>query len=827
MFKKIIAPSMVLIGSLIAAQVQAFTPFSSSFQLPTAVVLSVTEDLPITSNSSSALGPRQVFHTNTRYCNGAIVDLLYNFHQNQTGSGGGAISYQDQSLIGAFTVAGNTTTNVSVVYPGSGSTLYVRNLESKRFATTLVPSLTPAPTSPPQSWGITDIYGTLAIYTPIVPVDLCPVPAKLTKSFSPTSVAIGQSSVLTLTINNATGNPVKTGINFIDTLPQGLVANGISSNSCGGQASIGSGAQVTLTGGAFSSGTATCQVVVQIAGVAATATGQSCKTYQNDTTNFSGLANVTAAGAKATLDVTCPVAATSTLRIEKSGNAPLPILPNGNINGIFAFDVTCTTPAGAQWINPSNPITLNYLGASVGANVTGIPVGSTCTILERVNTSAYDEPKVGSNIVAIGNVITTTNGYAVTTSAVQAPSAASTLGGLVIFRNHPVVSKLPASITKSFAPASITQTQTSVLTFTVNNTTGNPAMTGINFTDNLPSGMAATNVLANTCGGTAAAPGAMSPTINLTGGSLPAGPSSCTIQVQVSVQSSAANSPCKQYINNGTNFSGLANASATNANAVLNVTCPPATTSLRVYKSANAIPGAASNINGVFNFNVNCTTPSGAAWTNPSNPVSVNYAGVSAGVSVAGIPVGSTCNVTELVNTQDYGTPQAVGQIVSLGPVSKLATGYAVTTSAVQAPVAPSTVGGAVLFSNVVTGKTQAIKIVKAVTTYSPSYMPPAGAYSFTVTCGSNVYSGTINYPGTLSYQTPFFPATTTPCTVQENQPLPVLQPAPVAVKWDAPVFELKSGIGYAPIVGSGWSRTLNMTPSGVIEIRVINKVIY
>ena len=43
-----------------------------------------------------------------------------------------------------------------------------------------------------------------------------------------------------------------------------------------------------------------------------------------------------------------------------------------------------------------------------------------------------------------------------------------------------------ASLTKAFAPATISQGGISTLTFTLANGAGNPAQSGINFTDTLP-----------------------------------------------------------------------------------------------------------------------------------------------------------------------------------------------------------------------------------------------------------------------------------------------------------------------------------------------------
>src|SRR5258707_6336550 len=47
-----------------------------------------------------------------------------------------------------------------------------------------------------------------------------------------------------------------------------------------------------------------------------------------------------------------------------------------------------------------------------------------------------------------------------------------------------------ASLNKAFAPATISQGAISTLTFTLTNGAGNPAQSGINFTDTLPASIA-------------------------------------------------------------------------------------------------------------------------------------------------------------------------------------------------------------------------------------------------------------------------------------------------------------------------------------------------
>ena len=94
-----------------------------------------------------------------------------------------------------------------------------------------------------------------------------------------------------------------------------------------------------------------------------------------------------------------------------------------------------------------------------------------------------------------------------------------------------IVVVAPPSIVKSFSPASIAINATTVLSFTISNSNSAVALTGVAFTDSLPSGLTVANGSSTVCGGgtlTTTAP----TTITLTGGSVAAG-SSCTFTVNV------------------------------------------------------------------------------------------------------------------------------------------------------------------------------------------------------------------------------------------------------------------------------------------------------
>lgn len=120
-------------------------------------------------------------------------------------------------------------------------------------------------------------------------------------------------------------------------------------------------------------------------------------------------------------------------------------------------------------------------------------------------------------------------------------------------------------LTKAFSTASAIIGAPVTLTFTFTNAAGNAAQSGVGFTDNLPGatqnssvGMfVASSSVTSTCGGTVYTGGTTSPVtagdtaLTFSGGEIAAGPSSCTVSVQVT--SNAATSNLNQSFVNGFN----------------------------------------------------------------------------------------------------------------------------------------------------------------------------------------------------------------------------------------------------------------------------------
>src|SRR5258708_23906896 len=105
-----------------------------------------------------------------------------------------------------------------------------------------------------------------------------------------------------------------------------------------------------------------------------------------------------------------------------------------------------------------------------------LEVTSTCTVTVDVTSSIANAYTNGSGSVTVGGVLT--NGV-----------------------TNQTLSVVQVSLNKAFAPATVDVGGTSTLTFTLTNGAGNPAQSGINFTDTLPANVlvAAAPNITTTC----------------------------------------------------------------------------------------------------------------------------------------------------------------------------------------------------------------------------------------------------------------------------------------------------------------------------------------
>ncbi|MCA6509691.1 MAG: DUF11 domain-containing protein [Pseudanabaena sp. M109S1SP2A07QC] len=367
------------------------------------------------------------------------------------------------------------------------------------------------------------------------------------KSFLTSPVSINSVSRIRIDIIVPTGSGNVTGLNLTDTLPAGLeiasTPNIVSSNCASTPPSAftatAGGNTITLTNVSINAGQ-TCRVEVNSVpttpGNKVNDIPASAITTTQDRTN----ANPTSA----TLQVTAAQVSKSffpTL-IAPGGRSVLSVTITNSANfpltNVQVIDPLPQSPA-AQAITIANPpngsttcangtvnavaggTSFSLTGATVPAFVGGVP--GVCTFQVEVTGTASSGSIVNTIPAGVANFSSTEG---VTTSAPA--SATLSYGPLQILVN------------KNFNPLTVSGGSTSLLSVQLTNSSAINYV-GVNFTDNMPSGMIVASPLdaTTTCasGIITAIPGAGS--FNLSGASMPAN-TSCTVSVRVT-SSSAGN----------------------------------------------------------------------------------------------------------------------------------------------------------------------------------------------------------------------------------------------------------------------------------------------
>jgi len=210
-------------------------------------------------------------------------------------------------------------------------------------------------------------------------------------------------------------------------------------------------------------------------------------------------------------------------------------LTNMSISGAQTAGGTCGGASGNSFSNGQTAFTLTGLT---------LPASGSCTVTLNVTSS---------NLGANPN---TTSG--VTTS--QTPGAGTGAASV----NLTVVG---TTLTKAFAPASVRTGQSSTITFTITNGAGNPAQSGLAFTETFPANVVVANPAnsSTTCGGGTITGGSGSGTIALSNGSLALAQGSCTVQVDV-VSATAGT-----YNNVAANVTGTSTDMTNSVNSTLTV----------------------------------------------------------------------------------------------------------------------------------------------------------------------------------------------------------------------------------------------------------------
>lgn len=354
------------------------------------------------------------------------------------------------------------------------------------------------------------------------------------KRFSPSTLSAGGTTTLVITLQNPMASPY-TGVNFTDNLPAPLTVVSVTANTCGGSVSTTS-TSISFAGGTIPAGSSTapgtCAISVQVTAPGGTSSG----TFIN-TIPVGGLKTDQGVGNPRPATATVIVSGVQMTGIKSFSPSSIAVGGNSRLRiDIFApsdtnltnFSVTDNLPAGVTVSNSTSP-TITGCGAAAlldapnGATTVSlthgeIPASQRCRIDVYVTSSILG---LHTNTISPANITNNEN-------RVPADNLTSTLtvGG---------ASNLSITLVKGFDPLTVFGGAASTMSIRLINP-GIVALTGIAFTDNMPSGMILANPLnfnVGTCGGTlSGVPGGSS--FSFSGGSLPSS-GTCTLTLSATM----------------------------------------------------------------------------------------------------------------------------------------------------------------------------------------------------------------------------------------------------------------------------------------------------
>ena len=556
-----------------------------------------------------------------------------------------------------FTIANGTS------IPAAGCTVIVNVTSSTAGAATNTIAIGALQTSAGNNAVATS--ATLNVYAP----------PTVTKTFTPAIIGFGGTSSMIITVSNTAANLANlTGVTINDAY------SGTLTNAAAGAVVCSGAGSATLTGGANGGTSVGFNAGTIVPGGNCTITQSVSATSTNINTTISPAATgptpVTGIAANATLTVATPTVAKTFAAASINDGATTSLiftLTNSGTNpaqsAITVGDtlpagltITSATPAVTYSAGCSGPATAAYnSGTKVLSGLTGLAMTSgttTCTATVAGVTNVAGQTGTCPQAAQTNLTASVTTTGATNTSTDQC---------LTVNTSVP-------TLTKVFTPATFVDGGTTTLRFTLTNNGTNPARAGINFTDNLPSGIrvAAGGVLvSSTCTSAPAVTTAASGSgvITVAGATMNNGQTSCTIDVQVRNTAGQVNPSCAAspvaFTNTTTNVVGMSNVSSgvTPSCAVVTTLVP---TIAKAFTPASISIGATSTVSFTLG-NSNSVALTAANFTDTLTNMSINATGPAAGTCIGAgsnaltagqtnltltgltIPANGTCTVTVVV----------------------------------------------------------------------------------------------------------------------------------------------------------------------------------
>jgi len=363
------------------------------------------------------------------------------------------------------------------------------------------------------------------------------LPAEINKSFSPISIAVGESSRLSVTVFNPNGFPL-TNASWTDNLvllqPGLTIADPVDlTNSCGGSVTAPpGGTSFSLSGGTVpaqaGSTPGSCTVTINVTSTVADTLINRIPADTLNSTGPGGISITNTTPASASLNVSGIPGPSVTKSFSPStiwagGTSLLTVVIRNN-----SSDMTLTQASLTDSLPPgvflADPLDTSLSGCGASASLTGVGGGASVRL---------DNGSIAPNSSCIITVRVTSDTQGTYTNRIRANSLRTQQG---LTNATPATARLTVQeigISKRFTPATFPAGGSTTLIITLQNPMGFP-YTGVEFTDTLPDPLAVVDVTANSCGGTTAT---TANSVSLSGGTIPAGspasPGTCSISVEV------------------------------------------------------------------------------------------------------------------------------------------------------------------------------------------------------------------------------------------------------------------------------------------------------
>ncbi|HSL43724.1 MAG TPA: sortase [Anaerolineales bacterium] len=361
----------------------------------------------------------------------------------------------------------------------------------------------------------------------------------IAKVFSPGIISAGGTATLTITLQNPTGSDY-TGARFTDNLPSPMTVapNPSISNTCGGTLSTTPSNTISLTGGVIPAGSptvpGTCTISVQVTVPVGAVSGTLTNTIPRDGLGTDqGVGNPRPATDRVTVrgtDVTASKSfSNNSITVGENSRLRIDYIAPSDTN-LTGFSIIDNLPSGITISNSTPPsmsgcgdaaiLTANTGEATISLTNGLILAGQRCRINVFVTGS---ETGTYTNTIPLANITNNEN---------RLPPGDLTADLSI---TNPAPGNLAMALVKGFDPLTVFGGASSTMSVLLINP-GNVALTGIAFTDTMPSGMILANPLnfnVGSCGGTLSGVSGTS-SFSFSGGSLPAG-SRCTLTLSVTM----------------------------------------------------------------------------------------------------------------------------------------------------------------------------------------------------------------------------------------------------------------------------------------------------